>query len=407
MTSSRPAKDAPLSLRQALPYLLIFTGVFFVNFITRVALAPFLPHIETELGLDHAQSGGLFLFISTGMSLSMFVSGLFARALGHRRVILLSTFAIGLCMIGVASAQGIWQLRCVLFAMGAAGGLYFPSAITSITALLEPRHWGRGISIHELAPTMSFIVMPALGATLSGVVPWRVVFTGIGCLALLMGTLFALRGRGGRFKGDAPSPSVIFGQVLRRPAFWVLSLLFSMAVAASFGPYSMLALYLTDEKGMSVEHANMVLTASRLAGPFLVLVTGHLVDRIGAQRAMALSLGVCGTLTAGIGLLPGWGMIASAVAQPAMAACFFPAGLTAASNIFPKKIRNIAVSLIIPLAIFSGSGLTPPVLGWFGDQGNFATGFISLGLCILSGPFVLKLLHMGDGGAHSGGYGAR
>lgn len=392
MPAPDSADAAPLSLRGALPYLLIFAGLFFVNFISRVALAPFLPHIEAEFGLDHAQSGGLFLFISSGMSLCMVVSGLFARALGHRRTILLSTFAMGLCMLGVASSQGLWQMRCYLFAMGAAGGMYFPSAISSITALVEPRHWGRGLAIHELAPNTAFIAMPALAAALEGIVPWRGMLGGLGVFGLCMGALFLMKGRGGRFKGDAPGLDAIFGRVLTRPAFWVLSLLFTLAIAASFGPFSMLALFLTDEAGMSVEGANLVLTASRLAGPALVLVAGHIVDRIGAGRAMALSLGVCGLLTAGIGALPGWGRIAAAVAQPALAACFFPAGLTAASHLFPRDVRNIAVSLIIPFSIFLGSGVTPPVLGWFGDQGRFALGFVCLGACILGGSLALRAL---------------
>lgn len=383
--------DAPLPLRAALPFLMIFVGLFFVNFTTRAALAPFLPHMEAEFGLGHAQAGGMYLCVSSGMSLSMLFSGLFARALGHRRTILLSTTAIGACMLAVAAADSPATLRVTFFLMGLGSGLYFPSAVSAITAILEPRHWGRGLSIHELAPNASFIALPALAAALEGTVSWRGVFAGLGTAALCMALLFAVRGRVGDFRGRPLRLRTVLGEVLRRPAFWALVLLFTMAVAASFGPYSMLALYLTDS-GMSVETANTVLTASRLAGPFLVLGAGQVVDAMGARATVALTLGAAGVLTVLLGLLQGWGMTAAAVCQPALAACFFPAGLTAASQAFPKEIRNIAVSLIVPAAIFLGSGLTPPLLGRFGDAGNFPAGFMCLGAAVLCSLPVLRAL---------------
>ncbi|WP_461208433.1 MFS transporter [Desulfocurvus sp. DL9XJH121] len=390
------ADDAPLALRRALPCLLIFAGLFFVNFLTRVSLAPFLPHIEAEFDLSHAQSGALFFYVCTGTSVSMLLSGLFARALGHRRTILVSTVGIGLGLVGVSLSSSLSLIHTMLVATGLAAGLYFPSAIASITALLTPRHWGRGLAIHELAPNSAFVAAPALAALLEGVVPWRTVFAGLGAAALAMGLLFALRGRGGNFRGQAPRLGVILGQVLRRPAFWVLTALFALASAASFGPYSMLSLYFTDEVGMDVEWANAVLTASRLSGPILVLMAGHIVDGLGARGTVALALGGAGALTALLGLLPGWGMTTAAILQPAMAAAFFPAGLTAASMVFPKDIRNIAVSLIVPSSVFVGSGLTPPALGWFGDRGDFATGFVCLGGLVVTGAVLAWVLPKDD-----------
>ncbi|MBU1003606.1 MAG: MFS transporter [Proteobacteria bacterium] len=396
-STSTPEGSAVLPLRGALPYLLIFAGLFFVNFASRVILGPFLPLVETEFGISHAQAGGLFLPISLGMSLSMALSSVVARWLSHRGAILLSTFAIGLSMIAVSRAPSMPLLRLDLLLMGMAGGLYFPSAISAITSFLEPRHWGKGIAVHELAPNAAFIVVPALGAVLTGILSWRTVFAGFGVLALCMGVLFIVKGRGGEHRGETPSPSVVLQDVLLRPAFWGLALLFSLAIAASFGPYSMLALYLTDEAGMDVEQANMVLMASRLAGPVVALTSGVIVDRIGARATAALSLGLTGMLTVCLGLFSGWALIASAIGQPILAVCFFPAGLTAASLAFPLRVRNIALSLIVPVAVLLGGGLTPPALGWFGDRGDFAGGFILLGALIIAGLLPLKFMRFSKG----------
>lgn len=388
-----PSPSSPtLPFKAALPYLAIFTGLFFVNFGSRVILGPFLPLVEIEFGISHAQAGGLFLPISAGMSLSLVLSSLVAGRLGHRRTILLSTFTIGLAMIGVSLSPNLGLLQLSLLATGMAAGLYFPSAISAITGLLEHRRWGRGLAVHELAPNLAFIVAPALGALLAGVISWRSVFAGFGVLGIVMGLVFIARGRGGDFRAEPPRLSTVLTEVLCRPVFWVLTALFSLAIAASFGPYSMLTLYLTDEAGMDVETANTVLMGSRLAGPLMVLATGVIVDRIGARATAALSLGLTGALTMALGLTSGGWLVAAAVAQPVLAVCYFPAGLTAVSMVFPERMRNIAVSFIVPAAVLLGAGLTPPALGWFGDRGQFALGFILLGACITAGILPLRFL---------------
>jgi len=388
----QPADASVLPLKSALPYLAVFVGLFFVNFASRIILGPFLPLVEVEFGIGHAQSGGLFLPVSLGMSCSLVLSSLVARRLGHRRTILVSTFAIGLAMIAVSQAPDMTSLRLSLLVTGLAAGLYFPSAISAITHLLAPQHWGRGLGVHEMAPNTAFIVVPALGALLAEVISWRTVFAGFGALGIVMGFVFIARGRGGEHRGELPQWPVIVSEVLARPVFWLLCALFSLAIAASFGPYSMLALFLTDEAGMDVEQANTVLMASRLAGPAVALTSGMLVDRIGARATAILSLGLTGTLTVALGLTSGAGLIAAAVGQPLLAVCFFPAGLTAVSLVFPGRVRNIAVSLIVPVAVALGAGLTPPALGWFGDRGDFAGGFMILGALICAG--VLPLFAM-------------
>lgn len=386
-----PHPAAAMPLRAALPSLLLLAGLFYANFVSRVILAPLLGLLEHEFGIGHASAGGLFLFVAGGMSLSMVCSGFVAGRLGHRRTVLLSTALLGTFLIGAGLSRSFFELRALLLATGLAGGLYFPSAVATITTLLEPRHWGRGLAIHEMAPNLAFVTVPLLATALAGVLPWRGVFLVFGGLALGLGALFQAFGRGGDARGTAPRAQAL-REVILHPAFAVLAALFSLAIAASFGPYSMLPLYLTTERGMAPETANTLLTASRLAGPFMALATGFVVDRIGARRTAALSLASSGLLTLLLGPLSGPWLAAAAVLQPTLAVCFFAAGLTAMSQTYDQRVRNVAVSLVVPLAILLGSGATPAFLGWFGDRGAFGTGFVVLGACILGGVPLLRLL---------------
>lgn len=393
-----PPRDTALPLRAALPSLLLLAGLFYANFVSRVILAPLLGLVEHEFGINHASAGGLFFFVAGGMSLSMTCSGFVAGRLGHRRTVLLSTALLGTFLIGVGLSRSFFELRALLLATGLAGGLYFPSAVATITTLLEPRHWGRGLAVHEMAPNLAFVTVPALAAALAGVLPWRGVFLIFGVLALGLGALFKAFGRGGDARGAAPRAAALH-EVVLHPAFPVLVVLFSLAVAASFGPYSMLPLYLATERGMRPETANALLTASRVAGPLVALATGFVVDRIGARRTAALSLASSGALTLLLGLLSGPWLAAAVVLQPTLAVCFFSAGLTAMSQTYTQGVRNVAVSLVVPLAIFVGSGATPTLLGWFGDRGAFATGFMVLGGCILGGVPLLRLVRFSPRGA--------
>jgi NNP family nitrate/nitrite transporter-like MFS transporter len=71
--------------------------------------------------------------------------------------------------------------------------------------------------------------------------------------------------------------------------------------------------------------------------------------------------------------------------QPLIAVCFFPAGFAAMSLIVPSNLRNIAVSLIVPLAFVTGGGLAPIFIGFIGDEHSFALGIMICGGLIAVG----------------------
>jgi NNP family nitrate/nitrite transporter-like MFS transporter len=381
---------APRPFRAALPAALLCAGAFFCNFLARIGLAPFLPGLEAEFGVTHAAAGGLFLPMSAAFSLTLALSGFAAKRLGHRRTIVLSTAGLGLGLLAAAAAPSFGLLSLALAGVGAAGGLYFPSGIALITAALHPGHWGRGLAIHELAPNLSFILAPALAAALPWSGSWRAFLAGLGLFTLGMARAAA------RFRGPDPDPGesprpAVLREVLADPAFWVLTALFSLIVGASFGPFAMLPLYLHQVRGLPLAEAGALLAGSRLAGPAMVLAAGLLVDRVGARRVATASLAFTGAMTLAIGLADGLALKVAVLLQPALSVLFFPAGFTAAARIFPERIRNVAISLMVPAAVLAGNGLVPLLLGWAGDHGRFGPGFALLGLAVLSGLALLRL----------------
>jgi hypothetical protein len=66
------------------------------------------------------------------------------------------------------------------------------------------------------------------------------------------------------------------------------------------------------------------------------------------------------------------------------------------SLVVSARLRSIAVSFIIPLAIVIGSGLAPAFIGWTGDMGSFAIGVTICGVLITAGSIFSGLLKFQD-----------
>ncbi len=376
--------------------VLLVSLVFFCNFMARLILPPFLVPVEKEFALSHGQAGGLLLLISLGISFSLLLSGVVSSWLTHNRTIVLSSLGVGITLLLLPRAGGIYELQILLVLMGLAVGLYLPSGVSTITSILPSRHWGKGLAVHEMAPNLSFILAPALAAGMEGVFTWREVFSGLGAASVIVSLVFMIWGQGGNFTGDAPGPALI-RDILSRLQFWLLAFLFAAAVGTTFGIYSMLPLYLVEVHGLSSALANKVLSLSRVPCLIMAWGSGLLVDRIGARSTIWGALTISGCMTILIGSLSGSGLHIAVLLQPLSAVCFFPAAFAAISNIFDFRVRNVAISFIVPVAVLLGTGLIPSALGWFGDAGCFRLGFVLWGMICVAGAFLVSLLRIPKG----------
>jgi len=75
--------------------IVLLTGVFYLNFTSRILLAPLLPVMEQDLGLGHGEAGSLFLHIALGYGAGLAASGFVSSRLTHRLTILLSLAIYG------------------------------------------------------------------------------------------------------------------------------------------------------------------------------------------------------------------------------------------------------------------------------------------------------------------------
>ena len=382
--------DNESSFRSQVGPILLLTGIFFVNFLARIILAPLLPTIEKDLGVSHGEAGSLFLLIAIGYLISLLGSGFVASRLTHRRTIILSATSIGIALLWISLSSSQLGIRLGLIMLGLAAGLYIPSGISTLNSLVNPSQRGKALAIHELAPNVSAVAAPLLSEVLLKWFSWRGALALLGSVSIVVGFAFAHFGKGGDFAGEAPSVTS-FRTILALPAFWIITVLFGLAIGGSLGVYAMLPLFLVTERGIDRYWANTLVALSRISGIGMAFLAGWATDRFGPRRTMVVVFLLTGFMTVLLGAVKGSWLVLIVFLQPMLAVCFFPAGLAAISCMGPPSSRNVVVSLTIPFAFLVGAGAIPTGIGIMGDSVSFALGFVLVGVLILGG-FMLSLI---------------
>jgi NNP family nitrate/nitrite transporter-like MFS transporter len=373
--------------------ILFLVSIALMNMLSRIVFSPLLLAIKADLHLSHAQASSFFVLIFAGFSLAMFFSGFLSSRLIHRHVIVLSTILCGFSLIAVSYSTSLLGVRIILFFLGMGAGLYLPSGIATVKSLVASKDLGKAMATHELGPTIGLVVAPIFVGLLSQYVSWRNILVIIGLMNLLMAFLFVLLGRSGNFAGLKPSLKN-FKSILAHPNFWIMAAFFVITVGGELGVYALLPTYLVSEKGIEYVSANTVFGLSRISVIFTTLISGLFVDRFGAKKSMFVIVVGSGILTALLGFTSGASLMLVIFLQPVMVTCFFPAGFTVLSGFGSKQLTNVIVSMIIPISSLMGAGVIPSLLGILGESGNFATGFIFLGITMLLSTILLLFLKL-------------
>ena len=376
--------------------LLFLVGIFLMNFLSRIILSPLMPTVEKDLKVGHDEAGSLFFMISLGYCIGLLLSGFISSRLTHRKMILLSSVAVGGAIILVSISHHLWMIHLGLIFVGMAAGFYLPSGIATLMELVRPEHWGKALAIHELAPNLAFVIAPLLVEALLGAFSWRGVLMLLGIASVVSGMVFMIFGKGGGFPGEAPKVSTL-RIVLREPSFWIMMALFGLGIGASFAVYTMMPLYLVAEKGMDRTWANTSVAFSRILSLGSSILVGWVTDRIGPRKTLMGVFMATGMLTTLLGVVPGLWVIPTVFLQSALATGFFPAGFAALARVGSGKIKNVAVSLTMPVGFLLGGGVIAAGLGVMGQMGSFSLGFILLGAILLSGVLLARSLKFEKG----------
>lgn len=381
----------PMPFKQAWKWAAFVALLFFLNYAARTTLSPLLVSLEQDLGVGHAQATSLLLLQGLGFAAAQAVSGFLVGIVRPARVASLCLVASGACLMCMPLANTLNEARGVFFVFGLTVGLYFPAGMATLGSLVKPADWGKAVGIHELAPNLNFIVVPLVAQTALLFTDWRGVFALVGASMLLTGLAFLRWGRGGEHPAAPPSFKGS-AAILRRPATWVIALLLAITMSGEFAVFSVLQLYLVNEGGFSPEHANLILSLSRLATPLAVIGGGWAADALRPVPVLRLCL-----LAHALGL----GLMAIRHETPALiGACIqalsiafaFPPLFKAISGCFPLRRQPVLFSLTMPTAALVSAGGMPWFFGLCGEYASFGIGFAALGVISALSALTLSLL---------------
>jgi len=389
--SNETSQDPNIPFRSQLGSLVVLAIIFYLNFVSRIILAPLLPNIEQDLNITHGEAGAFFLMISLGYFPSMMGSGFVSSKFTHRTTISISVICLGISLVLISQCTRLWAIYMSLMLLGISAGLYLPSGMANLTAIFDSKHWGKAFAVHEMGPILSFLTAPLLAELFLNWFSWRIILILMGSTAMMVGIAFGRFGRGGNFCGEAPNLGSL-KTLFAVPGFWYLLILFALGISGTAGIYTMLPLYLTVEKGLDRSWANMLIAISRISGLGTVFLAGWTVDKLGARQTLIAVFLFSGLATVFLGIADNFWLVIVVIIQPLLASCFFPAGFAALSLIVPSTIRNIGVSFIVPLGFVIGAGAMPMLIGTMGDSGTFAAGIVIAGGLIFCGTVLSGFL---------------
>jgi len=371
--------------------LAIFWSLWFLNYSSRTVFSPLLPLIEENYLLSHGQASGLFISLSMGYGVSLLVAGRFSSAWGCKRIVAASCVGIGFVFILLQWADRYLVFQGVFFLLGLAAGSYSPAMIPIIAETYDSRHWGKVLGIYDTAASSCVFVVPLLVTFGLHFLSWRNILLVPAIAALLLPVVF--------WKvAIEPKPAASFQggrtfALFKKRAVWVLGLLWMAASASYAGLYSILPLFLINERGLVFDHANTLIGVSRAGGLLFSIASGFLVDRYGYRRLIIFSLLSTGLSTIVLGLAPNLTvLVIGLILQGTLSNVFFPAALAAIPHLNPPSDRSAATGIIFFFAVIFGNGISPFVLGVTADYLSFQIGIIGLGILISLSPLVLRLL---------------
>ncbi len=384
----------PESFRDKIGLTTFLALLFYLGFVSRVLFAPLMPGIEKDLGISHGEAGTLFLMMSLGYLLAPLCSGIISARINHLGTLKFSALLAGGALLPCSFVTGRWELGFLLMLVGFAGALHIPSAITTITAEIQKSDWGKGLSVHQCAPPLSFVSAPLIAAFLLHWFSWREIVLIWAGIALISAFFYCLFGKGGDFPGKAVSMKNV-KIVGSTRSFWIMAVLFGMAMSGNAGIFAMLPLYFVTERGVDLGWANTLIGLSQISGIVMIFFAGWFTDRVGQKKVMALSLLLTGLLTVLISCTTGWVLILVLFLQPAVLTAFFPAGFAALSRIAPPSLRSVTSAMGPPLAFLIGGGIAPLCIGYLAESYTFSIGILLVGCFILIGPTLVFFVKLG------------
>ena len=349
------------------------------------SLAPVLPLITDDYGINHATAGvlvGVVMIIHGAFGIP---GGLIVGRVGVWRIYTVSWFMMGALTLTALSPsfEGLMALR-IIYGLGVAAMM--PATGPLIMQWFRPREVPIITSLNVASVSLGIVVSVSTASPLAGLMGWETVLGLFGAVGLAGAFAWLVWGKTREEAWEAAtplSPSEIWS-VLRNKTVFLLGLAdtacFSMYVALS----GWLPTFYNEVRGMSPTEAGFLTSLLPFMGIFAVLLGGFLPLKIRPRRLFFIVPGVM----AGVGGLGSFLIDNSAVTYLSVilmglgAWLYVPSLLTLPIELpgmTPQKVALVWGWIMTASGV--GTFISPLVVGMMRDStGSFTPGFLIFGV---------------------------
>ncbi|MFB3916015.1 MAG: spinster family MFS transporter [Terriglobales bacterium] len=366
----------------------VLTGLNFLNMIDRYVLFAVLPLVRAESGFQRSDT--LYGLLTTAFficyMLSAPVFGYFADRYSRRPLIIAGALIWSVATLLTAVTYDFRALFIRHAIVGVGEASFVTIAPGYIADLFAENKLARMLAIFYTAMAVGPAAGYAIGGILGASHGWRMPFyvvSGPGIL-LALGMFFLPEPKRGATDtvADSFERASIRG-LARNGAFLTATLGMAMYTFALGGLSAWMPTFLSQERGISLMDANLLLGAMLIAGVVSTLVGGNVADRLLKRTAAAyylvsgLALVVATPLMVLAIFTHGTLMLVAMCA--AIVAIFFnngPLNAAVVDSVSPR-IRATAIAVNLFLIHMLGDEPSPPLIGYISTRTHsLQTGFI-------------------------------
>ncbi|MDB5451098.1 MAG: major facilitator family transporter [Phenylobacterium sp.] len=289
--------DAP-ARRYRLTVLAILILAYTVNFLDRQILGILAGSIKKDLGLTDSQLG-----LMGGLAFALFYTALgipiawLADRSSRTWIITISLALWSAFTAACGLAGGFWQLFLCRMGVGVgeAGGV--APAYSVIADYFPKAQRARALAAYSFGIPVGSALGILFGGLIAHAIDWRAAFIVVGLAGVLLAPVFRLvvkepvRGAHDVAPAAAPPSGGGVGVLVRKPAFWLISLAAAASSVCGYGVAFWLPSFFERSLGMGLVDRSLFLGAITLVGGTAgVWAGGWLGDRLGARNRAAYLL---------------------------------------------------------------------------------------------------------------------
>ena len=349
----------------------------------RTGYGLFIPDFREEFGISTWAAGAIGSGLQGGFLLALVATALLVGRLGPRLLVAAGGISAIAGMLLVALSPNQATLTIGVFVAGMSAGFCWSpyNDLAGQTVRAESR--ARVLSAVSTGTTLGIAVAGLVAlAAVWGDLPWRaawLAFVAAAVLSALLNALLLPGMSGGGERETARRPGV--GWIFRAGSSPLFVVAFSFGVVNAF--YWSFNADIVSSAGFPFPNAGQVLYVVLGAAGFIGLLTGDLVERIGLDRTLRITLLCLGSGTMLLGIAPG------SIAVVGVAAVLYGAGvmfMSALLSLWSSAVfrERPSEGFTAALLFFGVGGVVgPAVLGALGGAFGLGSAFVVAAVLIL------------------------